>query len=91
MKNSASPGKPNLTLWLIGGVYLLYSAWRLLSQFFLDPDRTGVKWVFPAIALLFAAIGLWLVLSSLRRVHTEQSTPPETDESAAPSDGTKDL
>lgn len=91
MKNSASPGKPNLTLWLIGGVYLLYSAWQLLSQFIRDPERTAVKWLFPFIALLFAAIGLWLVLSSLRRVHTEQSTPPETDESAAPSDGTKDL
>ena len=77
MNGTGNPSQISLILRLLGGGYLLYLAWSLLST-------AGGNTVYILMAVFFALVGAVLLLHTLLRISRGEytrPTPPDSGES----------
>ena len=77
MNGTGNPSQISLILRLLGGGYLLYLAWSLLST-------AGGNTVYILMAVFFALVGAVLVLHTLPKISRGEYTgpaPPDVGES----------
>lgn len=77
MNGTGNPSRISLILRLLGGGYLLYLAWSLLST-------AGGNTVYILMAVFFALLGAVLVLHTLLKISRGEytgPTPPDDGES----------
>ena len=77
MNGTGNPSQISLILRLLGGGYLLYLAWSLLST-------AGGNTVYILMAVFFALVGVVLLLHTLLKISRGEytgPTPPDSGES----------